>query len=45
MKIRCPYFELNDQERAALRDALVAELAPRFPDCAIVVNFDTDYTD
>ena len=33
------------RDRAALRAALVAELVPRFPDCAIVVNFDTDYSD
>ena len=25
--------------------AILADLAPRFPDCAIDVNFDTDYSD
>ncbi len=33
------------RDRAALRDALVAELAPRFPGRAISINFDTDYSD
>ena len=33
------------RDRAALRDALVAELAPRFPDRTLDINFDTDYSD
>ena len=33
------------RDRAALRDALVAELAPRFSGRAISINFDTDYSD
>jgi len=33
------------RDRAALRAAILADLAPRFPDRAIVVNFDTDYSD
>ena len=36
-------FTVSD--RAALRNALIAELAPRLPGCTIVVNFDTDYSD
>ena len=33
------------RDRAGLRDALVAELAPRFPDRAISISFDSDYSD
>ena len=33
------------RDRAALRAAISADLSPRFPGRAIVVNFDTDYTD
>lgn len=33
------------RDRAALRDALLADLAPRFPGRSIEVNFDTDYSD
>ena len=33
------------RDRSALRDAILADLAQRFPDCAIIVNFDTDYSD
>ena len=33
------------RNRAALRDALVAELAPRFPGRTLPLNFDTDYSD
>ena len=41
-------FRLVDfsvRDRAALRDALLADLAPRFPGRAISINFDTDYSD
>ena len=33
------------RDRAALRSAILADLAPRFPGCTIFVNFDTDYSD
>ena len=33
------------RDRAALRDELVAELAPRFPCRTLSLNFDTDYSD
>jgi len=33
------------RDRVALRDAILAELAPRFPGRAISLNFDTDYSD
>ena len=33
------------RDRAALRDALVAELAPRLPNRTLDINFDTDYSD
>ena len=33
------------RDRDALRSAILAELAGRFPDRSIVVNFDTDYSD
>jgi cation diffusion facilitator family transporter len=33
------------RDRAALRAALLADLAPRFPGRAISINFDTDYSD
>ncbi len=33
------------RNRAALRDELIAELAPRFPDRSISIAFDTNYSD
>ena len=33
------------RDRDALRSAILAELAGRFPDRSIVINFDTDYSD
>ena len=33
------------RDRAALRNALIAELAPRFPCRTLSLNFDTDYSD
>ena len=33
------------RDRPALRDALLAELAPLFPGCRFAINFDTNYTD
>ena len=37
--------DFSVRDRAALRDALLADLAPRFPGRAISINFDTDYSD
>ena len=33
------------RDRAALRAAILAEIEGRFPDRAITINFDTDYSD
>ena len=33
------------RDRAALREAILADLASRFPDRSIAINFDTDYSD
>ena len=33
------------RDRAALRDAILADLAPRFPGRTLDINFDTDYSD
>ena len=33
------------RDRAALRDAILADLAPRFPGRTLSLNFDTDYSD
>ena len=33
------------RDRAALRKAILADLAPRFPNRSIAINFDTDYSD
>ena len=33
------------RDRAALREAILAELTPRFPGRSIEINFDTDYSD
>ena len=33
------------RDRAALRKAILADIAPRFPDRSITINFDTDYSD
>lgn len=33
------------RDRAALRQALLADLAPRFPNRTFTINFDTDYSD
>ena len=41
-------FRLVDfsvRDRAALRDAIIADLEGRFPNRSIAVNFDTDYSD
>ena len=36
-------FTISD--RAALRSAILADLAQRFPDRTLTLNFDTDYSD
>ena len=33
------------RDRAALRAEILADIAPRFPDRSITINFDTDYSD
>lgn len=33
------------RDRAALREAILADLASRFPDRSMTINFDTDYSD
>ncbi len=33
------------RDRSSLRDAILADIAPRFPGRAISLNFDTDYSD
>ena len=33
------------RDRTALREAILADLASRFPDRSITINFDTDYSD
>ena len=38
-------LDFTVRDRDALRQALLADLAPRFPNRSIVVNFDTDYSD
>ncbi|MBR1837081.1 MAG: hypothetical protein IJ783_07310 [Kiritimatiellae bacterium] len=38
-------IDFTVRDRAALREALVAELAPRFPGRALSIAFDSDYSD
>ena len=37
--------DFSVRDRAALREAILADLAQRFPDRSITINFDTDYSD
>jgi len=37
--------DFTARDRPALRGAILADLAPRFPDRVIAINFDTDYSD
>jgi len=37
--------DFSVRDRAALREAIRADLAQRFPDRSITINFDTDYSD
>ena len=39
------HVDFTVRDRAALRDALVSELAPLFPGRTFAVNFDTNYSD
>ena len=41
----CRLVDFSVRDRAALRSAILADLAPRFPGRAISINFDTDYSD
>ena len=38
-------LDFTVRDRHALRRAILADLAPRFPDRSIAINFDTDYSD
>jgi len=37
--------DFSVRDRAALRQALLSDLAPRFPNRTFTINFDTDYSD
>lgn len=43
--VRTSFVGIAANDRAALRQALLADLAPRFPNRTFTINFDTDYSD